>query len=278
MSYANRLLTYLAPLIFWCVFPAGTDTVLAQPAHTMEQTIEFESEGEVELIAERGTLQIEAWDRSAVEVAVEVEEWASRQDRDPVEIEKEGRKLVVRTTGADPDGAGFWDLIGLGGDPDAPRTHYTLRVPATVSLSVTTQRGSVEVDGIDGESTIEGYSASVTVRDAGGDVTVATFSGDLHAENVRGPLTFATFSGDAWVKGEAPVAEHTFASFSGDAEIVFPADAAFDLRTDVSWGGVSSDFVLPDSTAQADGPVSIGGGGPSVIFESVSGRLTLRAK
>lgn len=278
MSYANRLLPYLAPLIFWSVLPAGTDTVLAQPAHTLEETVEFESEGEVELIAERGTLQIEAWDRSAVEVAVEVGEWASGQEReDPVEIEKEGRKLVVQTAGADPDGAGFWDLIGLGGDPDAPRTHYTLRVPPTVSLSVTTQRGSVEVDGIDGESTIEGYSASVTVRDAG-DVTIATFSGDLHAENVRGPLTFATFSGDASVEGEAPVAEHTIASFSGDAEIVFPADAAFDLRTDVSWGGVSSDFVLPDSIAQTDGPVSVGGGGPSVIFESVGGRLTLRAQ
>jgi hypothetical protein len=41
---------------------------------------------------------------------------------------------------------------------------------------------------------------------------------------------------------------------------------------------VTSDFAMPDSAAQEDGSIPIGGGGPMIAFESFSGDLTLRAE
>lgn len=256
----------------------GMNPVQAQQTRTIEKTLDHPSEGEVEVIAEQGTIHVASWDRPDVEVRAEVRDWNAEDDRAPVEVEKEGATVRVKTAFADPDGAGLWTLIGLG-EAEGPKMDYTICAPASVSLRVTTQEGYVEVQGMESEVTIEGYSASVAARDLTGELIAATFSGPLRAENVRGPLTFATYSGDVTVHGPTPAAEHTLASFSGDAEVVFPSDAAFDFYTDLSWGGsVTSDFPLPESAAEGDGPVSVGGGGPRLAFESFSGSISLRAE
>jgi hypothetical protein len=257
----------------------GAHVVQAQQSRTITKTLDRPADGEVEVIAERGRIEVQAWDRPEVEVQAEVRAGeAGPDDPFPVTVTTEDGTVLVETASADPDGAGLWTLIGLGG-AGGPKMHYSIRMPAAASLSVTTQEGCVWIEGLASEVIVESYSAPVEIRNLSGKVTAATYSGPLRAENVRGPLTLATFSGDATVRGPAPAAKHTVASFSGDAEIVFPADAAFDLLTAISWGGsVTSDFPLPDSTAQGDDPVSIGGGGPSVVYESFSGSLTLRAE
>lgn len=115
------------------------------------------------------------------------------------------------------------------------------------------------------------------MRDVTSRVITGTVSGTLHAENIRGELIFETFSGDLTLRSSSVPAKSQLGNFSGDAEVVLPADAAFNLRTEITWGGgVTSDFAMPDSLAQGDGPIPIGGGGATLAFESVSGSLTLR--
>jgi hypothetical protein len=276
---ASHLRLLVRLFLFGGLLVLATSPVQAQQVRVIEKTVDLAPEGDVAVVAERGSIRVEGWDRSVVEVTAQVRDWeADRADQPPVSITKEGSTVRINTADADPDGAGLWRLIGLGG-AEGPVTNYSVRMPASASLSVTTQEGSVEIQGLASEVVAEGYSASMEIRDLSGKATAATYSGPLRAENVRGPLTLATFSGDTTVQGAAPATKHTVASFSGDAEIAFPADAAFDLQTSISWGGgVTSDFPLPDSTAQGDGPVSIGGGGPTVTFESFSGSLTLRAE
>ncbi len=257
----------------------GASVAPAQQTRTTTKTLDRPADGEVEVVAERGRIEVRSWDRPEVEVQAEVRDWETGPgDPFPAEVTNEDGTVLVETASADPDGAGLWTLIGLG-EAGGPDMHYSIRMPAAASLSVTTQEGRVEVEGLGSEVTVEGYSASIEARDLAGEVTAATFSGPVRVENVQGPLTVATFSGDMTVRSPSPAAEHTLASFSGNAEITFPSDAAFDLRTDVSWGGsVTSDFAVPDSTTQDDEPVPIGGGGPLVILESFSGNLTLRAE
>jgi hypothetical protein len=152
-------------------------------------------------------------------------------------------------------------------------------MPATADLSISAESAPVDVRGLDGSVTVEGASSPVRLRDVDGDATIATFSGSLDADSLRGDLIFATFSGDATVRRRGLGSKHQIATFSGSAEVVLPADAAFDLRTDITWGGdVSSDFAMPDATAQGTDAVPVGGGGPTLAFESFSGSLTLRAE
>jgi len=248
-------------------------TARAQSSPPFTRTAEVEPGDEVEVITEHESIHVTSWDRSTVEMRIEGK--GPGQDAGaPVEIQKNRSGIRIRASQADPEGAGFWNLLGFGGDGSDVR--YVLRVPSTAPLSVTTQGGHVVVRGVEAEVVVESYSGPMTLQNVTGEVTAASFSGPLHAENVRGPLTFATFSGDATIRGTGLREEHEIASFSGDAKVVLPPEAAFDLDTDVGWSdGVTSGFDLPE---EKDGPISVGGGGAEIAFESFSGDLRLRAK
>jgi len=252
--------------------------VQAQHTRSVQQTIDLQPDGKVELSATAGSVRVTTWDRPAVEMALRIDgKNAVQVDDIRLRVEEDDGHVKIRTNNADPDGPGLLDLIGLG-STEGPTTNYTLRVPKRASLCITTKRGAVDVSGIGGDVTVEGMSASVHVRDVGGRVIAGTFSGPLRAENVQGELVFGTFSGDLSLWAASLPSKSQIASFSGNAELVLPEDAAFNLKTETSWGGkISSDFSLPDSS-EGDGPIAVGGGGPTITFESFSGDLTLRAE
>lgn len=278
MTCFSPLFRFLSLLLLAGATIAGPDA-RAQHVRTVSRTIDLQPDGKVELSAVAGSVRVATWDRPGVEMSLRMDgNSAAQVDDIRVQVEGDDSHVKIRTNNADPDGVGFLDLIGLG-STEGPTTNYTLRVPTTASLRVTTKSGAVEVVGLEGDVTVEGMSASVHVRDIGGRVISGTFSGPLRAENVRGELIFGTFSGDLFLRAASLPAKSQIGSFSGNAEVVLPADAAFNLRTDVSWGGkVTSDFAMPDSSAEGSGPIPIGGGGPTIAFESFSGDLTLRAE
>lgn len=251
----------------------------AQQVRNIQQTIDLKPDGKVQVSATAGSVRVTTWDRPAVEMNLRIEgRNATQVEKTRVMVEEDGGNVKIRTDNADPDGPGLLDLIGLG-SAEGPTTNYTLRIPKTASLRVSTTSAEVEVTGLSGDVTVEGNSAPVRVRDIDGRVIAATFSGPLRAENVRGELILATFSGNLHLRLASLPAKSQIGSFSGNAEVILPADAAFDLRTDVSWGGaVTSDFAMPDSLAKEDGTIPVGGGGPQIAFESFSGDLTLRSE
>lgn len=274
LNASGRFLLAIALLIGGCLLGVEAQ---AQSARTVTRTVHLNADGEVAVNVVAGHVRVRTWDSTAVDVRARIEGSGDSQGNARVRVEGGPREVKIKTEGADAGDGGLLALLGFG-EAEGPETHYTLRVPATASLSVTTDRAPVEIHGLKGGVSIEGSSSPIQLRDVGGDVKVATFSGSLDADGLQSDLMFATFSGNATVRREA-VGGMQLATFSGDAEITLPADAAFDLRTDVSWGGsVTSDFAVPDSSEEGEGPLPIGGGGPTVAFESFSGSLTLRAE
>lgn len=277
MLVLSHRLRILSLLVLTGLLGAGP-VAHAQHTRTVRDTIGLRPDGKVKVSAAAGSVHVAAWDRSAIEMTLRLEDNdAARVEDTRIHVEGDSNKVSIRTDNADPDGPGLWDLIGLG-SAEGPETNYTLRVPATASIRVSVQSASVDVEGLNGDVTVEGASSSVRVRDLSGRVIAGTLSGSVHAEDVRGELIFGTFSGDLFLRTSSLRAKSQIGSFSGDAEVVLPADAAFNLKTDISWGGVTSDFAIPDSSTQEDGSVPIGGGGPTLTFESFSGSLTLRAE
>jgi hypothetical protein len=272
----RRLLGLVVALLG--VFLLGVEAP-AQSPRTVADTLDLAPDGTVELNVAAGRVQATTWDRPAVGMTVQIEgESATQVENTRVQVDEQSDRVTIKTEGEEAGDLGLWALLGFE-ETGGPKLNYALRLPATASLSVTTESAPVEVRGLGGDVTIEGSSAPVRLRDVTGDAIVATFSGPLDADSVRGKIIFATFSGSATVRVRELVGDNQFASFSGDAEITLPADAAFDLRTDITWGGgVTSDFATPDSAAQGADTIPIGGGGPTVAFESFSGSLTLRAE
>lgn len=247
----------------------------AQHTRTVDRTIELDTDAAVELATDRGSIQITGWDRSEVEAQVRIEgSDAQAVEETGIEVEDDEGNVSIRTSGVDPDGPGLLDLIGLTSS-DGVDTHYELRVPKGTSVSVATQSASVEIRGLSVDVSVAGTSSPVRIQEVDGEIRVATFSGPIEADNTQGNLRLATFSGDLRARLNALPDDSQLASFSGDAEVFLPANAGFDLRTDITFGGgITSDFDLPE--APSEGPRSVGGGGPTIAFESFSGSLALR--
>lgn len=254
-----------------------------QPVHTRTDTIEVDPDVEVELHAFRGRVEVSTWERSAVRLHGEIEDTASTADEAPsIQVAGEDSILTVKPNGKTMDldlftalGAMTW----MRGEPEGPMTVYSVRVPVDASVTLSLDAADAAVSGVEGDVKIEGVSSSVDVRDVGGRVIAGTLSGPLYAEDVRGKLIMGTAHGDLQVRLSTLANKLNVDSYTGDAEITLPADAAFNLGTDITWGdGVASDFSIPNSPIREDGTVPIGGGGPTVFFESFTGSLTLKAE
>lgn len=251
----------------------------AQSVRTVTDTVAIEMDGEVDLKVAAGSVHVATWDRPAVGMKARIDDGTTdAREEARVLMERDGHTVSIGRDGDEVGDVGLLELLGFGTD-EGPETHYALQVPHTVSLSVSSKSAGVEVNGLEGDVTIEGASSPVRLRSISGKSTIATFSGSLHAKEILGGITFATFSGDATVHFRTVGHDGQFASFSGNVVLTLPAEAAFDLRTDLGWGGsVRSEFEGMDGSAEEEGSISVGGGGPTLAVESFSGNLMLKAE
>ena len=283
MSVRSIIIRFLWLVVLGGVLVANLPAS-AQSARTVVDTVGLEKGDDVELHARRGHIDVRTWDRAAIRVRAEiVGDDPEQVEETTIEVSRDTGGVAVKPDGEDVESPGFFEVVGAAffghEEPKGPETNYTVRLPSWASLRLSMNAASAEITGLQSEVEIEGISSSVTVRDVEGRVVAGTLSGRLHAENIEGELLLGTFSGNLEAKVSTLADDLQMGSFSGDAEITLPADAAFDLQTDVSWGGVTSDFSLPDSVSATEAPeVPIGGGGPMVVFESFTGSLTLRAE
>jgi hypothetical protein len=284
MAALSASLRALSLLVLSAVLFVG-GRVQAQPTHTTTDTIEVDPSVEVEAHAFRGRVEVSTWDRSAVRLRAEIAASDSGSGAAPaVQVVQEAdTTLSIRPNGKTVDSPGVFtvlDVMTWGRDgPVGPKTAYSVRVPADASVTLNLDAADAVVSGVKGEVRFKSVSSVIEVRDVRGPVFGGTLSGTLHAEGIRDELRVGTFSGDLRARLSAFADDLHVYSYTGDADITLPADAAFDLKTDITWGGgVASEFSLPSSPGREDGAVPIGGGGPTVFFDSFSGSLTLNAE
>lgn len=140
------------------------------------------------------------------------------------------------------------------------RVDFEVRVPPGVDFEGRTISGSVIATGLD---------ATVHAGTVNGDVRVET----------SGAATAATVSGDLEVSmGRIPADGAEFSTVSGDITVELPGGAAADVSFRSVSGDVESDFPLTLTRGGRRVEGTVGGGGPRLIFQSVSGDLLLRRR
>jgi hypothetical protein len=141
------------------------------------------------------------------------------------------------------------------------RVDFTVRVPAGVHLSARNVSGNVEANDL---------RSYVDARSVSGRVHVSTTEA-AQARTVSGSVTAALGS----LAGSGPL---EFKTVSGNVTVDLPADAAARVRMKSVSGGFRTDFPLTAegrmSHRQIEG--TIGGGGRSIVLETVSGSIRLR--
>ncbi len=174
---------------------------------------------------------------------------------------------VVRVKG------GFWD-----------RFNAEIKVPKQTTLDVKTMNGSVSVEGISGEMTIDAMNGHISVQDASGPVVAHSMNGRIVASITQVSAAKAS----------------SFSSMNGSIEVTLPADLKARLKMKTDHGEIYTDFDVKVESATGSTPLvadgraktggvaiphtdrtlygTINGGGPEMQFITYNGRIVIRKK
>jgi hypothetical protein len=182
-------------------------------------------------------------------------------------------------------------LLGRGG----ASMQIDATIPSGAALRVETVSGEVNATNLDGEQRYDTVSGDLVILDGAGTVRLNTVSGDallrapgaleLRAESVSGDLGVtahrldalraSAVSGDIDVEGALrPGGEYRIETVSGDVTFAPVGGASFEVR------GLSTD-ISGDIDHRIEGRadrrrVIVAGGGPEVVFSSMSGDFHVR--
>jgi DUF4097 and DUF4098 domain-containing protein YvlB len=223
-------------------------TLLAWPASAADvnETMDADPDGHIEIFNTAGSVTVEGWSRASVEVTGtlgnEVEDFIFERDDDEILIKvkaKHGR-------------SGHTGFV----------THLVIRAPEDSSLEIATISadidvknvfGEMEAHAISGDVELETYAAEVEVESVSGDIDVQgdgkdtvtelmSVSGDVTAEKLAGEATLESVSGDV-VLASGSFNDVAIETVNGD--IVFQASLqkGGEVNIETVNGTVDADFV-----------------------------------
>jgi DUF4097 and DUF4098 domain-containing protein YvlB len=194
----------------------------------------------------------------------------------------------------------------LQGAGQTGQVDYELLIPPDATLNLHSSTGPLSVERLQGDLTLEGTDAAVSVRNVSnghvhvrtmrgpivladvrnGHVEIASISGDVHMKSVTGPLVQAnTGSGRIFYDGDfGSGGDYRFTTHRGDIEAVAPANVSADFRAHSVLGRVQHDFPLEPKHSRF--PVesgrsflgTVGKAASEVVLRSFSGRIRLKQR
>lgn len=185
-----------------------------------------------------------------------------------VQAGREGERFVVRVTYPRKVEVriGFWDLFRdetweNGGLLPRVEVQLVLDIPPGLEVSVKTNSGEVDSEGLPNAQEFQTTSGDVSVRRSTGPVRVGTTSGDIDGSDLaRGVLS--TSSGDVFVNGASGPVRATTAS--GDVTVNGARDS-------LALHATSGDLQVEDSPRFLDGRTASG----EIFVRSATGRVSV---
>ena len=185
------------------------------------------------LNAEWGQVEVQTWDRAAVDVVVE------RAEKLDLEYDQDNGTLTVRARHRDKAPSGWFGNRG-------PSPVFRVTVPNRMDLSLATAGGNINVADIEGEivartsggkvvlgktnGSVKGTTSggSITVAQASGGVEAATSGGSVRLGSVGGDVVARTSGGSISVKSAQG---SVFARTTGGSIELANVDGSIDART-----------------------------------------------
>lgn len=257
---------------------------LASPADPsrLDKTIETTATPRISVSNLKGHITIKGWERSEVHVV-------STSASPDIEVDVEqfpptgpAEKIHFTTHFLNPQTAD-------------KSTDYALEVPLGSSLEVRNPEGSVQIQTLRGEASVNTVGATIAVSDVaghleattiGGDVEIVRPSGRVEANSICGSLRVVnpassrlravTTSGKIFYEGDfLPGGDYELSDYSGDVEILTPQSASFELIAKTVRGKVIADpeiEVTPKHHTAFRSPY----GGNSLFGTHNAGKATLK--
>jgi len=242
-----RLALLLAALLVWVALPADAVQVETWTGH-----YPLTAGGRISVENVQGSLWVEAWDQTEVQLTVIKTGLGPGARLGDVEI-------VVQPS---PDWLQVNTRHGSSGDEDsAVRVDFRLRVPRQVQL--------------EGLHTVNG---DILVRNVEGSVEARTLNGHISQDGVSGSLRARTLNGNVSVALRAlpdPSGALELESINGDVTLLLPPQADADLELSTVAGRIENQtpfaarVVAGDTAARAH----LGRGGVAVRLRTIRGNI-----
>ena len=276
------------------LLPAVLVAALWLPSSSYAQRVEkrfpTSANPTVHLHSENAQIKIKGWERTEVRMI------AVPGPATEVTAEQKSNRVEIITQVVRP------------GVPSAERgVNYEIMAPEESSLTVHCDAGSVQIERIRGDISVETVTAPTVLRDIEGHIAIKTMSGAVSAERYTGriearsvsgdlrflqsatsSLTANTTSGAIYFEGMLRHAgTYSFTNYSGLTELVLSADDSFELKADSVRGIVESEIPLqrPRASRATYAPKLMqslvgvyGAGEASVQASSFSGKIKIRKR
>lgn len=269
---------YTRTLLFAVLLSLGlavvAEPVSAQTTRTVTRSFSLDRDGQVELDAFSGSIDVTGKDQQGVEVEVRIDgDDEKLVDATALRFDASDRHLSLEVDYDEvEDSQQFLGLFNIG-DVDRPDVDIEITMPRSVALTVDAFSSDIEVKGLRADLTLDTFSSSIALRDVEGGVDIETFSGEVDGHDLRGSIQLETFSGDVRLRMTALTEDSHFETFSGDVELFLPGDAGFEVvGEEDAFGDLESDFSL----RVENGRRIAGNGGARIGIDTFSGDLRLR--
>jgi DUF4097 and DUF4098 domain-containing protein YvlB len=206
----------MTPAIAGALCLMMTPWALGRAAGEFKQTSPADPQGSVEIDNMTGSVEVDGWDRSEVEVTAQPQDASGR-----VKVSTSGDKTTIHVMPYSMDGDSSDDI------------HLIVHVPAKSSVTTSLVSATLKVQGIQGDAYLRTISGNIS-GDVGGNLRVNTVTGTVHLsapaakrieiKNISGNIQVTGGQGEAEVntvsgKVQADLGSLTrgrFKSISGD--------------------------------------------------------------
>jgi len=191
---------FLAAFAF-VALAAPLPQAFAETEH-VSKTINFQSGGTLDLKTFSGHVTITGTDGNQVVVEATRHASQDRLDRIKLDVYSSGSTVYIDTNRRE---SSSWFH-----NNNVVETDIEVKVPRHTNVRVNTFSAPVEVNGVDGEQHVHGFSSRVRFDSVTGPIDVQTFSGSIELrlpETARGRVSFQTFSGH--LNSDIPLTLHS---------------------------------------------------------------------
>jgi len=234
-----------------------------------------------------GSVEISGWDQNTVDISGTKYADSEARLRDVrIDVSNSGNGVQVRTLRPENDrhgNLGAKYVIRVPRQTELERIHSSngsLRVEnIDGNVTLQTSNGSVHLAGIHGNVDAHSSNGSVEVRKVDGRMTFHTSNGSVRAENVHGGVSATTSNGSVDLELEAPEGSDVTASTSnGGITVRLPASTNATINAHTSGHDrIYSDFdvTVRGQLARSRLEGAIGGGGPRIELSTSNGNIRL---
>lgn len=268
----------------------------------IDQTLEMQADGMVQVENLAGSVEFASWDRDEVQIRGEagddVEEVEITSTSKGVQVRVRNPKNKRRIDGTDlylriPEGASI-EGEGVSADFKVEGNKGPSIILNTVSgdLQVDASPARMELASVSGDVEFEGKVSRSAVETVSGDITMAGGSGELNISTVSGDVSlkggevdrgrFESVSGEMTLTLSITDAGRLNCdSMSGDINLMLPASQQADFNAQSYSGDIHTDFGKSVSVSKGPGTVlehRVGDNGAKISLESFSGDISISSR